>query len=61
MTPAVLERVDQLIFLVAGTDKQAAVAGLLQRSPDLTAWAAVRGCRAVEVWADANALGGAGG
>lgn len=61
VTPAVLERVDQLIFLVAGTDKQAAVAGLLQRSPDLTAWAAVRGCRAVEVWADANALGGAGG
>lgn len=56
VTPSVLERVDQLIFLVAGTDKRAAVAGLLQRRPELTAWAAVRSCRSVEVWADASAL-----
>jgi 6-phosphogluconolactonase/glucosamine-6-phosphate isomerase/deaminase len=52
----VLERVDQLIFLVAGTDKQTAVAALLQRKAELTAWQAVRGCRAVEIWADASAL-----
>ena len=56
VTPTVLERVAQLIFLVAGADKQTAVASLLKRSPDLTAWAAVRGCRAVEIWADASAL-----
>jgi 6-phosphogluconolactonase len=56
VTPTVLERVDQLIFMVAGADKRTAVAGLLQRRPDLTAWAAVRGCRSVEVWADASAL-----
>jgi 6-phosphogluconolactonase len=56
VTPTVLERVEQLIFLVAGADKQSAVAGLLNRSPDVTAWAAVRGCRAVEIWADASAL-----
>lgn len=56
VTPAVLERVDQLIFMVAGADKQSAVASLLDRRPDLTAWAAVRGCRAVEIWADASAL-----
>jgi 6-phosphogluconolactonase len=55
VTPAVLERVDQLIFVVAGTDKRTALEGLLQRRADLTAWAAVRGCRAVEVWADAAA------
>jgi 6-phosphogluconolactonase len=56
VTPTVLERVDQLIFVVAGADKRDAVNGLLQRRPDLTAWAAVRGCRAVEIWADASAL-----
>ena len=56
VTPTVLERVDQLIFMVAGADKRTAVAALLQRRPDLTAWAAVRGCRSVEIWADASAL-----
>ena len=56
VTPTVLERVDQLIFMVAGADKRTAVQGLLQRRPDLTAWAAVRGCRSVEIWADASAL-----
>jgi 6-phosphogluconolactonase len=56
VTPTVLERVDQLIFMVAGADKRSAVEGLLQRRPDLTAWAAVRGCRSVEIWADASAL-----
>lgn len=57
VTPTVLERVEQLIFLVAGADKRTAVEALLQRRPDLTAWQAVRGCRAVEIWADATALG----
>jgi 6-phosphogluconolactonase len=56
VTPTVLERVDQLLFLVAGADKRTAVDGLLQRRPDLTAWAAVRGCQSVEIWADASAL-----
>jgi 6-phosphogluconolactonase len=57
VTPAVLERVEQLIFLVAGPDKRSALDALMQRRPELTAWEAVRGCRAVEVWADATALG----
>jgi 6-phosphogluconolactonase len=57
VTPAVLERVEQLIFLVAGADKRNAVEALLQRRSDLTAWQAVRNCRAVELWADAAALG----
>jgi 6-phosphogluconolactonase len=55
VTPTILERVDQLIFVVAGADKQSALAALLRRQADLTAWQAVRGCRAVEVWADAPA------
>jgi 6-phosphogluconolactonase len=58
VTPTVLERVDQLVFLVAGADKRTAVEALLQRRPELTAWAAVRGCRAVQLWADASALPG---
>jgi 6-phosphogluconolactonase len=56
VTPTVLERIDQLIFMVAGADKRTAVDGLLQRRPELTAWAAVRGCRSVQIWADASAL-----
>ncbi len=56
VTPTVLERVDQLIFLVAGADKRPALDALLRREGDLTAWNAVRGCKAVEVWADAAAL-----
>jgi 6-phosphogluconolactonase len=56
VTPTVLARVDQLIFLVAGADKRKALDGLLHRQDDLTAWNAVRGCKAVEVWADAAAL-----
>ena len=57
VTPAVLERVDQLVFVVAGADKRKALAALLARDPGLTAWSAVSGCPAVEVWADAEALG----
>jgi len=57
VTPTVLERVDQLVFLVAGPDKRKALAALLAQDPALTAWNAVRGCAQVEVWADAEALG----
>jgi hypothetical protein len=42
--------------LIAGADKRTALAALLRRSSELTAWQAVRGCQAVEVWADATAL-----
>jgi 6-phosphogluconolactonase len=56
VTPAVLERVEQLVFVVAGADKRTALDALLRRATGLTAWQAVRGCRAVEVWADDAAL-----
>jgi 6-phosphogluconolactonase len=56
VTPTVLERIEQLVFLIAGADKRTALAALLRRSSELTAWQAVRECQAVEVWADATAL-----
>jgi 6-phosphogluconolactonase len=56
VTPAVLQQVEQLVFVVAGADKRTALEALLRRATDLTAWQAVRGCRAVEVWADEAAL-----
>jgi 6-phosphogluconolactonase len=56
VTPTVLERVEQLVFLIAGADKRTALAAFLGRSDELTAWQAVRDCQAVEVWADPTAL-----
>lgn len=57
VTPAVLERVVELVFLVAGADKRPALAALLRQDPALTAWNAVSAVPGVEVWADADALG----
>ena len=51
VTPTVLERADQLIFMVAGADKLTALEALLQRKEDLVAWQAVQHCHSVEVWA----------
>jgi 6-phosphogluconolactonase len=56
VTPQVLERADEIVFVVAGEPKRAALAALLARSPGLTAWQAVSGCRTVEVWSDRDAL-----
>ena len=44
------EQVEQLVFVVAGADKQWALDALLRRKSDLVAWQAVRGCRSVEIW-----------
>ncbi len=56
VTPGVIEQASEIVFVVAGEAKRAAVAALLARSPALTAWRAVSGCRAIEVWADREAL-----
>jgi 6-phosphogluconolactonase len=50
VTPELLATVREPVFVVAGRSKQAAVARLLARDPTLTAWAAVQGCSAVELW-----------
>lgn len=56
VTPAVLARASEIIFVVAGAQKRAALAALLDRDAELTAWQAVSGCAAVAVWADREAL-----
>jgi 6-phosphogluconolactonase len=56
VTPAVLALLAEIVFVVAGAQKRAALAALLDRNPELTAWQAVSGCEAVEVWADGEAL-----
>lgn len=56
VTPEVLEWADEIVFVVAGKPKRTALAALLARSPDLTAWRAVSGCKAIEVWTDREAL-----
>ncbi len=55
VTPQVLASLQEVVFIVAGAEKRAALAALLDRSPHLTAWQAVSGCRAVEVWTEPEA------
>lgn len=55
VSPAVLAQVRQLLFVVAGAEKRRALAALLARDPALTAWRAVSGRRAFEVWTEPEA------
>lgn len=55
VTPELLARLAEPVFVVAGADKQAALRRLLAQDPALTAWRAVDGCGRVEVWMDAAA------
>jgi 6-phosphogluconolactonase len=50
VTPEVLARIEVLLFVVAGDDKQNALRSLEARDPKLTAWRAVQDCRAIELW-----------
>jgi 6-phosphogluconolactonase len=52
VTPEVLGWMSELVFVVAGAEKRAALASLCARSAALTAWRAVRGCSAIEIWTD---------
>ena len=52
VTPELLARLTEPVFVVAGADKQEAVRKLLARDPGLTAWRAVAGCSRVELWLD---------
>jgi 6-phosphogluconolactonase len=51
VTPQFLAQVRELVFVVAGAGKDEALRRLIARDPDLTAWAAVQECAAVELWA----------
>jgi 6-phosphogluconolactonase len=50
VTPQFLAQVRELVFVVAGAGKDEAVRRLIAQDPDLTAWAAVQECAAVELW-----------
>src|SRR5947207_15356272 len=50
VTPDFLSRVQEPVFVVAGSGKEDAVRALLAQEPRLTAWRAVQGCPAVELW-----------
>ena len=50
VTPDFLSRVQEPVFVVAGSGKEDAVRALLAQDPQLTAWRAVQGCPAVELW-----------
>lgn len=55
VTPALLARVRELLFVVAGADKRQALAQLLAGDPASIAARAVSGARAIEVWAEGAA------
>jgi 6-phosphogluconolactonase len=57
VTPEFLARVREPVFVVAGAGKEEAVRRLTAGDATLTAWAAVQGCAAVELWLDAVAAG----
>jgi 6-phosphogluconolactonase len=54
-TPRLLAQFAAPVFVVAGEAKREAVRRLLAQDLGLTAWAAVQGCAAVELWVDESA------
>ncbi len=50
VTPDVLSRVGEPVFVVAGSGKHDALAALMAQDANLTAWRAVQGCARVELW-----------
>lgn len=57
VTPGFIAQVREPVFVVAGAGKQEAVRRLVAHDVQLTAWAAVQDCAAVEVWLDQAAAG----
>ena len=58
VTPAVLERVSEIVFVVAGADKRPALEALLAGRETSVAWQAVCRCGHVEVWTEPAAYSG---
>jgi 6-phosphogluconolactonase len=50
VTPDFLSRVEELLFVVAGSGKHDAIQTLTAQDPNLTAWRAVQGCPRVQLW-----------
>ena len=55
VTPQVLSKIAEVIFVVAGADKRAALKALVERKPESVAARAVGNAPSVEVWADRDA------
>lgn len=55
VTPQVISRIAEVIFVVAGADKRPALKALLERKPESIAGRAVANAPSVEVWADRDA------
>jgi 6-phosphogluconolactonase/glucosamine-6-phosphate isomerase/deaminase len=55
VTPQVLARIAEIIFVVSGTDKRAALKALVERKPESIAARAVANCAGLEIWADRDA------
>lgn len=56
VTPQVLSKIAEVIFVVAGTDKRTALKALIERKPESIAARAVAGCPSVEIWTDRDAM-----
>ena len=50
VTPDFLSRVEELLFVVAGSGKHDAIQALTAQDPNLTAWRAVQGCPRLQLW-----------
>jgi len=50
VTPDLLARVEEPVFVVAGSGKHDAIQALTAQDPNLTAWRAVQGCPRVQLW-----------
>lgn len=56
VTPGLLQHVEEIVFLVAGSDKTTVVQKLLDEPESLPAGLAVAGCRNVSVWTAATPM-----
>jgi 6-phosphogluconolactonase len=50
VTPELLARVREVLFVVAGPDKHQVVTAFIGKQPSLIGWRAVHGCPAVSLW-----------
>jgi 6-phosphogluconolactonase len=55
VTPEFLEKVAEIVFVVAGHDKRAALKAMMDRKPESIAGRAIANCPNVEIWADRDA------
>ena len=56
VTPKLLERIAEIVFVVAGSDKRSALKAMIERKPDSIAARAVAAAPSIEIWADKDAL-----